>query len=84
MGLTAEVMSLMGELAASVFNCREASAIVSCLHWIVISSLDKDRPMLVSSTDLTVDETTPSSGLVAVERGGGEAGTPSCFVGVGS
>ena len=54
---------------------------------MVTSSSDKDGPMPASSTDLTVNKTTPSSGLVGVKSGGGEgnhAGTPSCFTDVGS
>jgi len=73
MGLIAEVMSLMEELSASVFNWRKASPIVSCLRWVVTSSSDKDGP---------------SSGFVAVETGeegeGDRAGTTTCSVDVDS
>ena len=55
---------------------------------MVTSSSDKDGPMPASSTDLTVDETTASSGFVAVETGeegeGDRAGTTTCSVDVDS
>jgi hypothetical protein len=88
MGLMIEVTSLMEELSASVFNWRKESPIVSCLRWVVTSSSDKDGPMPASSTDLTVDETTASSGFVAVETGeegeGDRAGITTCSVDVDS